>query len=155
MKKFPALLLPLLVSAVILQAVQSAPAPQTNLPKATLTLGSESLTAQIAADDASRERGLMSRTNLAENEAMLFVFPSPRSVTFWMKDTPTPLSIAYVGPSGRIFEIHDMKPFDETLIPSASGAVVYAIETPQGWFTKHGILAGSMVGGLPSPSTAK
>jgi hypothetical protein len=33
--------------------------------------------------------------------------------------------------------------------------VVYAIETQQGWFTKHGILAGSMVGGLPSPSTAK
>jgi uncharacterized membrane protein (UPF0127 family) len=48
-----------------------------------------------------------------------------------------------------------MKPFDETPIPSASGAVVYAIETPQGWFTKHGILAGSMVSGLPSPSTAK
>jgi uncharacterized membrane protein (UPF0127 family) len=97
----------------------------------------------------------MSRTNLAENEAMLFVFPSPRSVAFWMKDTPMPLSIAYIGPSGRIFEIHDMKPFDETPIPSASGAVVYAIETKQGWFTKHGILAGSMVGGLPSPSTAK
>jgi len=72
-----------------------------------------------------------------------------------MKNTPTPLSIAYVGTSGRIFEIHDMKPFDETPIPSASGAIVYAIETPQGWFTKHGILAGSMVGGLPSPSTAR
>jgi uncharacterized membrane protein (UPF0127 family) len=155
MKKFSAILLTLLLSGLILQAMQAAPAPQTNLPNATLSLGSESLIAQIAADDASRERGLMSRTNLAENEAMVFVFPSPRSVAFWMKDTPTPLSIAYVGTSGRIFEIHDMKPFDETPIPSASGAVVYAIETPQGWFTKHGILAGSMVGGLPSPTTAK
>jgi uncharacterized membrane protein (UPF0127 family) len=152
MKKFSAILLLL---SLIFEASQAAPAPQTNLPKATLSLGSESLIAQIAADDASRERGLMSRTNLAENEAMVFVFPSPRSVAFWMKDTPTPLSIAYVGPSGRIFEIHDMKPFDETPVPSASGAVVFAIETPQGWFTKHGILAGSMVGGLPSPSTAK
>jgi len=64
----------ILFSALLLQA---APAPQTNLPKVTLTLGSESLTAQIAADDASRERGLMSRNNLSENEAMLFVFPSP------------------------------------------------------------------------------
>ena len=155
MKKFSAFLLPFLLSALIQNALQSAPAPQTNLPKTTLTLGAESLTAQIAADDASRERGLMSRTNLAENEAMLFVFPSPRSVSFWMKDTPTPLSIAYVGPSGRIFEIHDMKPFDETPIPSASGAVVYAIETQQGWFAKHGVMAGSMVGGLPSPSKAK
>jgi uncharacterized membrane protein (UPF0127 family) len=145
-------LLSLVLSAFLLQA---APAPQTNLPKATLTLGAQSLTAQIAADDASRERGLMSRTNLAENEAMVFVFPAPQPVAFWMKDTPTPLSIAYVGPSGRIFEIHDLKPFDETPIPSASQAVTYAIETPQGWFAKHGIIAGSTVSGLPSASTAK
>lgn len=149
----PALaLLALLLSVTLLEA---SPAPQTNLPKVTLVLGTNSLLAQIAADDPSRERGLMSRTNLAENEAMVFVFPAPRSVAFWMKDTPTPLSIAYVGPSGRIFEIHDMKPFDETPIPSASSAVTYAIETPKGWFTKHGILAGSTVSGLPSPSMAK
>jgi len=135
--------------------LQSAPPPQTNLPKVTLTLGTNTLSAQIAADDASRERGLMSRTNLSENEGMVFVFPAPRPVAFWMKDTPTPLSIAYVGPSGRIFEIHDMKPFDETPIPSASSAITYAIETPKGWFAKHGILAGSTVNGLPSPSTAK
>jgi uncharacterized membrane protein (UPF0127 family) len=145
-------LLCLILSAFLLQA---APTPQTNLPKATLTLGTNSLTAQIAADDASRERGLMSRTNLAENEGMVFVFPQPRQLTFWMKDTPIPLSIAYVGPSGRIFEIRDMKPFDETPIPSASSAVVYAIETPQGWFAKHGVMAGGTVNGLPSPSTAK
>ena len=149
----PALaLLALLLSVTLLQA---SPAPQTNLPKVSLTLGTNTLSAQIAADDASRERGLMSRTNLSENEGMVFVFPAPRSVAFWMKDTPTPLSIAYVGPSGRIFEIHDMKPFDETPIPSASSAVTYAIETPKGWFAKHGILAGSTVSGLPSPSMAK
>jgi uncharacterized membrane protein (UPF0127 family) len=145
-------LLALFLSIALLQGT---PTPQTNLPKATLTLGAHSLTAQIAADDASRERGLMSRTNLAENEAMVFVFPAPQPVSFWMKDTPIPLSIAYVGPSGRIFEIHDLKPLDETPIPSASQAVTYAIETPQGWFTKHGIIAGSTVSGLPSASTAK
>ena len=145
-------LLALFLSIALLQGT---PTPQTNLPKATLTLGAHSLTAQIAADDASRERGLMSRTNLAENEAMVFVFPAPQPVSFWMKDSPTPLSIAYVGPSGRIFEIHDLKPLDETPIPSASQAVTYAIETPQGWFTKHGIIAGSTVSGLPSASTAK
>jgi len=150
-KVFTLLLLVFLPASLVL----AAPAPQTNLPKVTLTLGTNSLSAQIAADDASRERGLMSRTNLAENEAMVFVFPQPRPVSFWMKDTPLPLSIAYVGPSGRIFELHDMKPFDETPIPSASSAVVYAIEVPQGWFLKHGVLAGEIVAGLPSPSVAK
>jgi hypothetical protein len=72
-----------------------------------------------------------------------------------MKDTPVPLSIAYVGPSGRIFEIHDLKPFDETPVPSASEAVVYAIEVPQGWFARRGVMAGSVVGGLPVASSAK
>jgi uncharacterized membrane protein (UPF0127 family) len=145
-------LLALFLSAFLLQA---APKPQFDLPKATLTLGTNSLDAQIAADDSSRERGLMSRTNLAENEAMLFVFPRPQPVAFWMKDTPVPLSIAYVGPSGRIFEIHDLKPFDETPVPSASEAVVYAIEVPQGWFARRGVMAGSLVGGLPTASSAK
>jgi hypothetical protein len=148
----PLALVLLLISVSVLQA---APAPQTNLPTTLLFLGTNELTAQIATDDASRERGLMSRTNLSENEAMLFVFPSPRSVAFWMKDTPAPLSIAYVGPSGRIFEIHDMKPFDETPIPSASSAVTYAIEVPRGWFLKHGVMAGSVVEGLPAVSSAK
>jgi uncharacterized membrane protein (UPF0127 family) len=145
-------LLALFLFAFLLQA---APKPQFDLPKATLTLGTNSLDAQIAADDSSRERGLMSRTNLAENEAMLFVFPRPQPVAFWMKDTPVPLSIAYVGPSGRIFEIHDLKPFDETPVPSASEAVVYAIEVPQGWFARRGVMAGSVVGGLPVASSAK
>ena len=147
----------LLVFSFLLTALplQATTKPQFDLPKATLTLGTNSLSAQIAADDPSRERGLMSRTNLAENEAMVFVFPQPRPVAFWMKDTPVPLSIAYVGPSGRIFEIHDLKPFDETPVPSASQAVTYAIEVPQGWFAKHGVMAGTTVSGLPSPTTAK
>jgi uncharacterized membrane protein (UPF0127 family) len=149
-------MLPLVLSVFFLVLpLQAAPKPQSNLPKATLTLGTNSLNAQIAADDASRELGLMSRTNLGTDEAMVFVFPSPRQVTFWMKDTPLPLSIAYVGRSGMIYEIHDMKPFDETPIPSASSTVIYAIETPLGWFEKHGVMAGSTVGGLPPPTVAK
>jgi uncharacterized membrane protein (UPF0127 family) len=142
----------LLGSTALLQA---APKPQYDLPKASLLVGTNSLAAQVAADGTSRELGLMSRTNLGSDEAMVFVFPQPRPVSFWMKDTPLPLSIAYVGPSGRIFELHDMKPFDETPIPSASSAIVYAIEVPQGWFLKHGVMAGEIVAGLPSPSMAK
>ena len=149
-------ILPLLLSVFFsLLPLQAAPKPQTNLPKATLSLGTNSLNAQIAADDASRELGLMSRTNLGAGEAMVFVFPQPRPVSFWMKDTPIPLSIAYVGRSGLIYELHDMKPFDETPIPSTSSAIVYAIEVPQGWFLQHGVLAGSSVGGLPLPAIAK
>ena len=141
--------------ALLKATPQPAPKPQLDLPKATLTLGTTTLKAQIAADDQPRELGLMSRADLHSDEGMVFVFPTPRSVTFWMKDTPEPLSIAYLGPAGRIFELHDMKPFDETPIQSASSGVVYAIEVPQGWFARHGVLAGETVAGLPSPSIAK
>ena len=155
MRKSPLTLSLLLSLFLTVAGLQGAPKPQRDLPKTTLSLGTNTLSAQVAADDASRELGLMSRTNLGTDEGMVFVFPSPRQVTFWMKDTPSPLSIAYVGPSGRIFEIHDLKPFDETPVPSASSAIVYAIEVPLGWFTQHGVLAGSTVSGLPTASSAK
>ena len=157
MKHFTLILQTALLSAAsFLHADPSpTPKPQRNLPTTTLSLGTNSLAAQIAATDATRELGLMSRTNLDDSEGMIFVFPQPRQVVFWMKDTPTPLSIAYIGASGRILELHDMKPFDETSIPSASPAVVYALEVAKGWFDRHGILPGDTISGLPSESIAK
>ena len=157
MKHFALILLTALLSATsLLQAAPSpTPKPQRNLPTTTLSLGTNSLTAQIAATDATRELGLMSRTNLDDSEGMIFVFPQPRPVTFWMKDTPTPLSIAYIGASGRILELHDMNPFDETSIPSTSESVVYALEVAKGWFDRHGVLPGDTISGLPSAATAK
>jgi uncharacterized membrane protein (UPF0127 family) len=86
---------------------------------------------------------------------MVFVFPQPRPVTFWMKDTPIPLSIAYISSSGRILELHDMKPFDETSVPSTSQAVVYALEVAKGWFDRHGVLPGDTISGLPVETIAK
>jgi len=146
------LLLAVFLSAVPLRALPKA---QLDLPKAALALGTNSLNAQIAADDASRELGLMARKALEPDEAMVFVFPQPRSVNFWMKDTPIPLSIAYISASGRILETHELKPLDETPVPSASSSVVYALEVSQGWFVAHGVLAGDQISGLPSASTAK
>ena len=145
----------LLLLTSCLFPLQAAPQPQSDLPKVALILGTNTLSAEIAADESARERGLMSRTNLNDNEGMLFVFPQPRPVTFWMKDTPLPLSVAYISSSGKILETHDLKPFDETPVPSASSSVVYALEVAQGWFLKHGILPGDSISGLPSPATAK
>jgi len=157
MKQFARFVLIALLSASSLLHGEPAPTPkpQHNLPTAILSLGSNSLTTQIAADDASRELGLMSRTNLGDSEGMVFVFPQPRPVTFWMKDTPIPLSIAYISSSGRILELHDMKPFDETSVPSTSQAVVYALEVAKGWFERHGVLPGDTISGLPSETVAK
>ena len=150
-----------IVLLILLQefSLKAAPSPYAkppqDLPKAELSLGTNALSAQIAADDATRTIGLMNRTNLSDREGMIFVFPRPHPVTFWMKDTPTPLSIAYISPSGRILEIHDMKAFDETPVPSDSQAILYALEVAKGWFARHGILPGDSISGLPPAVNAK
>lgn len=151
-----ATLLLILIQGFSLRAAPTlSPTPQRDLPRAVLSLGTNTLTTQVAADDASRERGLMSRANLGDDEGMVFVFSQPRPVSFWMKDTPTPLSVAYISPSGRILEIHDMKAFDETPVPSDSQAILYALEVTKGWFARHGILPGDSISGLPSATCAK
>jgi uncharacterized membrane protein (UPF0127 family) len=97
--------------------------------------------AEIARTDTERETGLMFRRSLADGEGMLFVFEKDEMLSFWMKNTLIPLSIAYIAYNGRILEIHDMKPQD--LTPVRSGrSVRYALEVPQGWFERAGIKAG-------------
>ena len=83
---------------------------------------------------------------------MLFMFPSPRHMNFWMKDTLIPLSIAYINSDGFVREIYDMQPLEESPVPSIMNDLLYALEVPVGWFQKNGILPGDKVSGLPRPS---
>ena len=108
------------------------------------------LRAELADTESKRERGLMFRRSLSENSGMLFVFDPPAQAAFWMKNTRIPLSIAFLDNQGRILEIRSMKPFDQTVIWSASNAVAYALEVNEGWFDYHGIQTGTKVYGIPS-----
>jgi uncharacterized membrane protein (UPF0127 family) len=128
---------------------------QAALSHAMLTLAGHQLDVRLAMDNASREQGLMKQSSLGANEGMLFVFPRAQQVSFWMKDTPLPLSIAYIANNGKILEIHDLEPFDEHSILSSSRAVLYALEVPRGWFSQQHVLAGDVVSGLPSSGSAE
>jgi uncharacterized membrane protein (UPF0127 family) len=116
------------------------------LPALPLTIeraggGAAVVVAEIARGGAERETGLMFRESLADGEGMLFVFERDQMLSFWMKDTFIPLSIAYIAYNGRLLEIHDMKPRDTTPVRSGRSAR-YALEVPQGWFERAGIKAG-------------
>ena len=100
--------------------------------------------AEIARTDVQRSRGLMGRTSLADGEGMLFVFESDRILSFWMKNTLIPLSIAFIARDGRILEIRDMEERSLQTVRSARSAR-YALEVPQGWFTRAGIEPGSTI----------
>ena len=108
-----------------------------------------SLAAEVADTPQASENGLMFRDSLPEDRGMLFVFDHPKSASFWMRNTKIPLSIAYVDSTGKILEIESMKPLDETVVPSASDQVAYALEVNQGWFSRHGIAPGAKIDGIP------
>lgn len=119
------------------------------LPTWDLQIGSHKITVEVADTPAVMNRGLMFRTKLADGAGMIFVYPAPQKVSFYMKNTKIPLSIGFVDSEGVLLEIRDMQPLDETPIPSASASVRYAIEVPQGWFARAGIKPGAKVTGLP------
>jgi uncharacterized membrane protein (UPF0127 family) len=100
-----------------------------------------SLSAEIAANDEDRGRGLMFRKTLSDGEGMLFVFESDQRLSFWMKNTTVPLSIAYVSSDGRIIEIKDMEPLSLAPVESER-SVRFALEVPRGWFARAGAAAG-------------
>lgn len=117
-------------------------------PLLPLRIGPHAFQVELAATPQQRERGLMRRTHLAADGGMLFVFEQPGRHCFWMKDTPLPLSIAFIDPAGRIVSLADMQPRSEILhCPAAD--IRYALEVKQGTFRQRGIAAGVRVDGLP------
>lgn len=126
-------------------------AAQPQLPTKTLTVNEKKITAEIADKPMQRTMGLMFREKLDPDSGMLFIMPRPGPASFWMKNTKIPLSVAYINDSGMILEIHDLKPHDETPVPSQFSTILYALEMDQGWFTKNGILPGDTLRGLPVP----
>ena len=96
---------------------------------------------ELAKTEAEQMYGFMNRKNIPDGTGMLFIFKDDRIASFWMKNTPTPLSIAYIDYSGKIKDIFDMTPFSLATIVS-TGYVRYALEVPQGWFSKNGIEIG-------------
>lgn len=109
-----------------------------------LTVAGRELSIEVARTETERERGLMGRKNLGQTEGMLFVFDRDEHLEFWMKNTPLPLSIAFLSAEGRILEIRDMQPFDEKTIRSRYSAR-YALEMNQGAFQRLGIAVGNTV----------
>ena len=118
------------------------------LPTIPLSINGHKIVAEVAATPERRSLGLMNRFSLQPDHGMLFVFDYPEPQAFWMKNTFIPLSIAFVGPDGKIINIDEMQPHDEGTHTSR-GPALYAIEMRKGWFTERGIKSGDAVTGLP------
>lgn len=123
---------------------QDINAPNPKLKTVELKIGSVAVKAEVALTELERNRGLMFRSSLRDGEGMLFVFDYDQQVSFWMKNTRLPLSLAYIISDGTIIQILDLAPFSEEPRPS-SRSVRYALEVPQGWFGRAGVKVGDRV----------
>lgn len=102
-------------------------------------------TVEIAASSAEQAKGMMFRTEMADNTGMIFPFAQPRPASFWMKNTVIPLDIIFVRTNGTIESIaENTVPYSED--PVASGETVGAVlELRGGLSSELGIAAGDTV----------
>lgn len=137
-RRYLFILLALVLLALDGQAA-TCPAPEAQVR---VTVEDRTIHTAVVSTPESRQCGLSHRSELRAGEGMLFVFPQTQTLSFWMKDTFVPLSIAFLDGSGEILAIKDMDP-DRPLQRHRSPAPArYALEVAQGWFERHGIGAG-------------
>lgn len=103
-----------------------------------LVFPSGTLWVELARTPQERARGLMFRESLAPDSGMLFIFETEGRHPFWMKNTPLPLSIAFLSRDMRVVDLLELQPYDETPRAPKSPAL-YAVEANRGWFREHGI----------------
>lgn len=109
-----------------------------------LEISGRKFVVEIADTPESRSRGLMHRKSLPDDRGMLFVFDRDQNLSFWMKNTEIPLSIAFMTKDGEIREIRDLTPHSLRPVES-SHAVRLALEVPRGTFERLGVKAGDRI----------
>ena len=120
----------------------SGPASSVNLK-----IKQKAVVAELALDFSARQLGLMHREKLAPDAGMLFVHPRASKLSFHMKNTLVPLSIAFLDNQGKILQIERMKPKD--LSPTRSkNEVRFALEVNEGWFETNEIGVGDRFDGF-------
>ena len=131
--------------------LEAAPARITGLPTERVRIvsdrGAADFVMEIAADEASRQQGLMYRRKMAPDRGMIFEFFQPQPLQFWMRNTRIPLDIIFVGQDARIRQIvKRARPFDETSVPQSGAVTARAVvEINGGLADKLGIKPGDLV----------
>ena len=105
--------------------------------------GQARFTVEVVDDKEERARGLMHRESLPKSAGMLFVYESPRTVNFWMRNTLIPLDMIFADETGTVRRVHHRaEPLSERLIPGGSG-IQYVLEVNGGLAEALNITEGS------------
>ena len=137
------------------EPTESAPAPAASVHPVsglaviplTVTSGDERIafSVEVADTPEAQARGLMFRTDLGDNEGLIFPYDGTRAQSFWMKNTPLPLDIIYIGPDRRISNIAaETEPYSLDPVYSV-GPVLGVLELRGGRAAELGIEPGDLV----------
>ena len=130
-------------------AVENAQHPVSGLKIIPLTVESADtthhFTVEVADTPEAQAKGLMFRTELGDDEGMIFTYDGTTAQSFWMKNTPLPLDIIFIGPEGTISNIAAMTtPYSLDSVYSV-GPVLGVLELRGGRAAELGIEAGDKV----------
>lgn len=119
--------------------------PLTNLPTLKLYVGPHEVSAQLALKPHEMATGMMHRTAIDPEEAMLFALPRPMQASFYNRNVHFDLGVAYLDPEGVIAEIVTLKKEDPTPVPSKANNIQFVLEVAPDWFQRKGVGVGTLV----------
>jgi len=97
------------------------------------------ITIEVADTEATRRRGLMDRRSIAPDEGMLFIFPTPDSLSFWMRNTAFPLDILFIDEDLDVVNIaRRTRPLSDDFI-RATAPAQYVVEVRGGVTERYNI----------------
>ena len=100
---------------------------------------------ELAVTPAEQAQGLMYRESMPSFDGMLFVYPSPRAVTFWMKNTLIPLDMLFIDETGLVQRIKEnATPQSTETIPGGEN-IQYVLEINGGLSKMLGLSAGAEI----------
>ncbi|MCV0396802.1 MAG: DUF192 domain-containing protein [Rhizobiaceae bacterium] len=108
------------------------------------SFGPRRFSIEIADDPTERARGLMFRESMPDDRGMLFVFDATRPVGFWMRNTPMPLDLVFIGEDGVVRAILPGEPLsDDTISPGPGVPIRFVLELKRGTAKAAGIREGT------------
>ena len=130
-------------------AVQEKVHPVSGLRVAVLTVTNgdrqHEFQVEVAATRLDQAKGLMFRTKLGSNEGMIFPRDNNAQASFWMKNTPLPLDIIFIGTDGWISNIAaNTVPYSLESVSSV-GIASAVLELNAGRAAELGIVSGNKV----------
>lgn len=110
-----------------------------------IKVGDRTVQMQLAVLPLEMQQGLMGRRDLGTDQGMIFVYQQPDRMSFYMRNTPTPLDIGFFDSKGQLCEVYPMYPYDEKTVSSRSHVIQFALEMNQGWYKTNSVKTGAQL----------